>query len=98
MNRHTFQPLASRGRHVVLAILCTFALSSVLTVGLSVWSTARSKHKAAVVEVAGRQRTLAERYVEQILLVRQGERADRPESAGERASAARRGHGAASRR
>jgi diguanylate cyclase (GGDEF)-like protein/PAS domain S-box-containing protein len=76
MNRHTFQPLASRGRHVVLAILCTFALSSVLTVGLSVWSTARSKHKAAVVEVAGRQRTLAERYVEQILLVRQGERAD----------------------
>jgi hypothetical protein len=59
MNRHSFQPLASRGRHVVVAILCTFALSSVLSVGLSVWSTARSKNKAAVVEVAGRQRTLA---------------------------------------
>jgi diguanylate cyclase (GGDEF)-like protein/PAS domain S-box-containing protein len=76
MDSHAFQPMASRGRHVVLAILCTFALSSVLSVGLSVWSTARSKHKAAVVEIAGRQRTLAERYVQEILLVRQGERAD----------------------
>ena len=76
MNRHSFQPLASRGRHVVVAILCTFALSSVLSVGLSVWSTARSKNKAAVVEVAGRQRTLAERYVEQVVLLGRGERAD----------------------
>jgi hypothetical protein len=50
MGRHAFQPLASRGRHVVLAILCTFALSSLLSVGLSVWSTARSKNKAAVGE------------------------------------------------
>jgi diguanylate cyclase (GGDEF)-like protein/PAS domain S-box-containing protein len=76
MNRHSFQPLASRGRHVVVAILCTFAFSSVLTVGLSVWSTARSKNKAAIVELAGRQRTLAERYVEQVVLAREGERAD----------------------
>jgi diguanylate cyclase (GGDEF)-like protein/PAS domain S-box-containing protein len=76
MNRHSFQPLASRGRPVVVAILCTFALSSVLSVGLSVWSTARSKNKAAVVEVAGRQRTLAERYVEQVVLMGEGERAD----------------------
>jgi diguanylate cyclase (GGDEF)-like protein/PAS domain S-box-containing protein len=76
MSRQNFQPLESRGRRVVLAILCTFALSSVLSVGISIWSTARSKNKAAVVEVAGRQRTLAERYVEAILLVRQGERAD----------------------
>ncbi|MFL5959155.1 MAG: EAL domain-containing protein [Gaiellaceae bacterium] len=76
MNDQAFQPLASRSRRVVLAILCTFALSSVLSVGLSIWSTARSKNKAAVVEVAGRQRTLAERYVEQVLLVREGEHAD----------------------
>jgi diguanylate cyclase (GGDEF)-like protein/PAS domain S-box-containing protein len=76
MRRHAFQPVAARGRRVVLAILCTFALSSTLSVGVSIWSTSRSKHKAAVVEVAGRQRTLAERYVNQILLVREGERAD----------------------
>jgi diguanylate cyclase (GGDEF)-like protein/PAS domain S-box-containing protein len=71
-----FQPFASRGRRAVAGILCTFALSSALTVGLSIWSTSRSRNQAAVVEVAGRQRTLAERYVEQILLVRGGERAD----------------------
>lgn len=70
------QRFASRNRRAVVAILCTFALSSALSVGVSIWSTSRSQDKAAVVEVAGRQRTLAERYVESILLVRQGEQAD----------------------
>jgi len=71
-----FQRLARRNRRVVAAILFTFALSSALTVGLSIRSTTRSEDKAAVVEIAGRQRTLAERYVEQVLLAREGVQAD----------------------
>src|SRR5579884_536033 len=72
----SFHPLRARGRRVVVGILVTFALSSALSVGLSIWSTSRSQHKAAVVEVAGRQRTLAERYVEAILLARSGRQSD----------------------
>ena len=72
----TVQQFARRNRRVIVGILCTFALSSALTVGISIWSTSRSENQAAVVEVAARQRTLAERYVEQILLVRDGEQAD----------------------
>ena len=76
MRHGSFQPFKSRGRKVLLAIVCTFVLSSALSVGLSIWSTSRSQHKAAEVEIAGRQRTLAERYVEQLLLVRAGKQAD----------------------
>jgi diguanylate cyclase (GGDEF)-like protein/PAS domain S-box-containing protein len=72
----TFRPFVERGRRAIAAILLTITLVSALSVGLSIWSTTRSQHQAAVVEVAARQRTLAERYVEEILLVRAGERAD----------------------
>jgi diguanylate cyclase (GGDEF)-like protein/PAS domain S-box-containing protein len=71
-----FDPFTARGRRTVAAIVLTFALSSVLSVGLSIWSTSRSQHQAAAVEIAARQRTLAERYVEELLLTRSGERAD----------------------
>src|SRR6266571_4113184 len=43
---------------------------------ISILSTGKSKDQASVVEVAGRQRTLAERYVEQVLLVQDGSAAD----------------------
>ena len=43
---------------------------------LSVWATSRSQYKASVLEVAARQRTLAERYVREVLLVRAGAQAD----------------------
>jgi hypothetical protein len=65
-----FRPFASSGRRTVAAILATFAFFSAVSVGLSVWSTSRSKYKASVLEVAARQRTLAERYVKSVLLVR----------------------------
>jgi diguanylate cyclase (GGDEF)-like protein/PAS domain S-box-containing protein len=68
--RQTFRPFASSGRRTVAAILATFAFFSAVSVGLSVWSTSRSKYKASVLEVAARQRTLAERYVKTVLLVR----------------------------
>ncbi|HEY2939046.1 MAG TPA: hypothetical protein VGJ27_04470 [Gaiellaceae bacterium] len=44
--------------------------------GLSIWSTSRSRHQAAVVQVAARQRTLAERYIKEILIAREGDRAE----------------------
>ncbi len=75
--RRSFKPLdSSQGRFTVAAILCTFALFSALSVGLSVRATEGSHHRATVVQVAARQRTLAERYVQEVLLVRQGQRAD----------------------
>jgi diguanylate cyclase (GGDEF)-like protein/PAS domain S-box-containing protein len=65
-----FRPFANRGRRTIAAILLTFALFSAVSVTLSISTTARSKNSAAVVEVAARQRTLAERYVNEVLLER----------------------------
>jgi diguanylate cyclase (GGDEF)-like protein/PAS domain S-box-containing protein len=67
-----FRPFAARGRRAMAAILLTFTLVFALSVTLSIWATTRSKHQASVVEVAARQRTLAERYVNEILLARGG--------------------------
>jgi len=58
------------------AILLTFAVSSALGIGLSISSTARSQHRAAVLEVAARQRAMAERYVNAVMLERAGQPAD----------------------
>ena len=76
MPGRSFEPFATRGRRVVVAILITFAAVSVLSVVLSTSTTSRSKHRAAVIQVAARQRTLAERYVKETLLVDAGGRAD----------------------
>lgn len=77
-----FRPFASGGGRIVVAILSTFALMFTLSVVLSVLATEHSRGRAKVVEVAARQRTLAERYVEDVLLVQSGRRAD-PEGLGE---------------
>jgi diguanylate cyclase (GGDEF)-like protein/PAS domain S-box-containing protein len=60
----------------MIAILVTIALISGVSAFLSIRATERSRHGATVVQVAARQRTLAERYVQEILLVRAGENAD----------------------
>jgi hypothetical protein len=70
--RHAFRPFASRGRQTVAAILATFAIFSAISVGLTVWSTSRSQYKASMLQVAARQRTLAERYVTEVLLAKRG--------------------------
>jgi len=75
-SRRTFSPFAGSARRPIAAILATFALSSAVTVGLSIWATSRSEHRAAVLQIAARQRTLAERYVKEVLLVRSGVAAD----------------------
>ena len=72
----TFKPFATRGRSTIVAILLTFGLVSAGSVALSVYATSRSQHRAEVVQVAGRQRTLAERYVQEVLLARSGAQAD----------------------
>ncbi len=71
-----FRPFAARGRWTIVAILVTLAAVSCGSVVLSIRATARSQHRAGVVVVAARQRTLAERYVKEVLLVRAGEQAD----------------------
>jgi diguanylate cyclase (GGDEF)-like protein/PAS domain S-box-containing protein len=76
-----FKPFESRGRRAVLAILVTFAVCSGLSVGLSIWATSRSQNQASVVELAARQRTLAERYLGDVLLAREGRAVD-PEYTG----------------
>jgi diguanylate cyclase (GGDEF)-like protein/PAS domain S-box-containing protein len=71
-----FRPFTPRARPAIIAIVVTFALVSITSAGISIWSTGRLKNRAAVVEVAARQRTLAERYVAEVLLARQGGQAD----------------------
>jgi diguanylate cyclase (GGDEF)-like protein/PAS domain S-box-containing protein len=61
---------------MIVAILVTLAAVSSVSVLLSIRATARSQHRAAILEVAARQRTLAERYVNDVLLVRDGAQAD----------------------
>ena len=70
------RPFATRGRSTVGAILVMFAIVSAASVSLSIRATERSQHRAAVVQVAARQRTLAERYVQEVLLAREGDHAD----------------------
>jgi diguanylate cyclase (GGDEF)-like protein/PAS domain S-box-containing protein len=77
-----FQPFATRGRGAVAVILVTIALSSVAGVALSIRTTTRSQNRATVVEIAARQRTLAERYANEILLARSGVRVDPLATAG----------------
>jgi diguanylate cyclase (GGDEF)-like protein/PAS domain S-box-containing protein len=74
--RRTFQPFASRSRRTIIAIVATMALVSALGAILSIRAASSSQHRATVLEIASRQRTLAERYVQDILLVREGEQAD----------------------
>ena len=71
-----FRPFAPRARRTIIAIVLTFTLLSTVSAAISIWSTSRSKNRASVIEVAARQRTLAERYVEELLLARNGATAD----------------------
>jgi len=71
-----FQPFTVRNRRTVALILLMFALYSALSVALSIRATGRSRHRAVVVQVAARQRTLAERYVTDVLLARDGGASD----------------------
>jgi diguanylate cyclase (GGDEF)-like protein/PAS domain S-box-containing protein len=70
--RRTFRPFAPRSRRTILAIFLVFTLVSTASAVISVWATSRSKNRATVIEVAARQRMLADRYIQELLLVRSG--------------------------
>src|SRR2546429_641593 len=74
--RADFRPFATGGRRPILAILLTFAVFSTVSVVSSISATKRSQNRAAVIEVAARQRTLAERYVKEVLLASTRARVD----------------------
>jgi len=76
LNHRRYRPFARSGRTMILAIFATFVLISGLSVFLSTRATSRSKNQAVVIEVIARQRTLAERYTKEVLLVRAGRKAD----------------------
>jgi diguanylate cyclase (GGDEF)-like protein/PAS domain S-box-containing protein len=78
LRRTTFRPFSRGGGRTIAAILVTFAAMFGLSVALSIIATRHSRGRGLVIEVAARQRTLAERYVESILLVRAGHRSDPP--------------------
>jgi diguanylate cyclase (GGDEF)-like protein/PAS domain S-box-containing protein len=63
-------PFAAQGRLTVTAILVTFAMCSAVSVAITLETTSHSQHRAQVLQVAARQRTLAERYVNEVLLGR----------------------------
>src|SRR4051812_12474067 len=66
--RTQFRPLSTNGRWTIAAIMLVFAAYSGLSLLLSERTTTGSEHKAAVLEVAARQRTLTERYAKEVLL------------------------------
>jgi diguanylate cyclase (GGDEF)-like protein/PAS domain S-box-containing protein len=84
LGRGKLRPFAatSTSRAPIVAIFLTFALIFGTTILLTVTTTKRSQHQTSVIEIAARQRTLAERYVEEVLLVRAGRRADPAYTAG----------------
>ena len=73
---NSFRPFAQRGHRTIAAIVLLFAVGATAIAAVSIWATGRSQNRAAVLEVAARQRTLAERYVGELLLTKRGGEAD----------------------
>jgi diguanylate cyclase (GGDEF)-like protein/PAS domain S-box-containing protein len=70
-SRRTFQPFAYRSKRTIIAIVATMAAVSVSGAFLSIRGASGSQHRSAVVQIAERQQMLAERYVQEVLLVRE---------------------------
>jgi PAS domain S-box-containing protein len=67
-----FRPFGANGRWTIAAILLAFTLYTGLSLVLSARTATRSGNKARVIEIAARQRTLAERYAKEVLLAAAG--------------------------
>ncbi|HXB14463.1 MAG TPA: diguanylate cyclase [Solirubrobacteraceae bacterium] len=70
------RPFHMRGRWLLAAIPLTFLVTAAVGVVVTLTLSARAKDRAAVVQVAARQRMLAERYLNELLLVKAGQQAD----------------------
>jgi PAS domain S-box-containing protein len=67
-----FRPFALSGRRTVAAIMLVFTLYTGLSLVLSARTVDRSQSRAEVLEIAARQRTLAEHYGKEVLLAQAG--------------------------
>jgi PAS domain S-box-containing protein len=67
-----FRPFAASGRRTIAAIMLAFSLYTVVSLFLATRTAHRSRNDAVVLQVAARQRTLAERYTKEVLLARTG--------------------------
>jgi PAS domain S-box-containing protein len=67
-----FRPFAVSGRRTVGAIMLAFTLYTGLSLVLSARTADRSQSPAQVLQIAARQRTLAERYAKEVLLALAG--------------------------
>ena len=72
----SFRPLESRGRRGIAALILIAALLAAGEIALTVHVAARNEHRAPVLQMASRQRTLAERYTKSLLLAHAGVRSD----------------------
>jgi diguanylate cyclase (GGDEF)-like protein/PAS domain S-box-containing protein len=70
------RPFHARGRWLLAAIPLTFLVTAAVGIVVTLTLSARAKDRAAVVQVAARQRTLAERYLNELLLAKAGQQAD----------------------
>jgi PAS domain S-box-containing protein len=68
--REDFKPFAGSGRLAIVAIMLAFTLYTGLSLFLSGHVAARSEHRAEILQVAARQRTLVERYAKEVSLSR----------------------------
>jgi diguanylate cyclase (GGDEF)-like protein/PAS domain S-box-containing protein len=74
--RGALRPMQARHRWVLATIPLTFLVTAAVGVIVTLSLSGGSRDSARVVEVAARQRTLAERYLSEALIVRAGGRAD----------------------
>ncbi len=70
------RPFESHSRWIVLAILATFVIVAAVSVTLTLSATGKAHDRGTIVEVAARQRTLVERYFNEVLLQHSGAQAD----------------------
>jgi diguanylate cyclase (GGDEF)-like protein/PAS domain S-box-containing protein len=73
--RGVLQPFHTRGRWLLAAIPLTFLVTAAVGVAVTLTLSAKARDRAAVVQLAARQRTLAERYLNELLLVKSGQQA-----------------------
>jgi len=70
------RPFHARGRWLLAAIPLVFLVTAAIGIVVTLTLSARAKDRSAVVQVAARQRMLAERYLNELLLAKAGQQAD----------------------
>jgi diguanylate cyclase (GGDEF)-like protein/PAS domain S-box-containing protein len=74
--RQALRPFNRRSGWLIAAIMATFLVTAAVGVTITLTLSGRARAHASIVQVAARQRTLAERYLSEVLLASAGEKAD----------------------